>query len=376
MSNTLLGVKRNIPPFRADAVGSYLRPQAIKDAREKFAQGQITKEELTKIEDVEIKKLVEKQIEVGLSAVTDGEFRRSWWHLDFLTGIEGVEEYIPKEGIHFHDVVTKAKSGRIVDKISFGNHFMLEHFKYLKSVAGNHVAKMTIPSPNMLYTVCAITDPYYRANPVYKTEEELLQAIIQVYKDAVAAFYAAGCRYLQLDDTRWASLASTKLRQNLVDLGLDLDVVTNNFIRLINESIADRPDDMIITMHICHGNYRSSYYSEGSYDIIAEPLFGNVKIDGFFLEYDTDRSGGFEPLAHIKDQQVVLGLVTSKNGTLEKKEDIIRRIGEATKYVNLNQLCLSPQCGFSSTEEGNILTEEAQWNKMRFIVDIANEIWK
>ncbi len=376
MSNALTGAKRNIPPFRADAVGSYLRPQAIKDAREKFAQGEITKEELTKIEDIEIKKLVEMQKEVGLEAVTDGEFRRSWWHLDFLNGIEGVQEYIPADGIHFHGVVTKAKGGRIVDKISFGNHFMLEHFKYLKSIAGDHVAKMTIPSPNMLYAVCAMSDPVYRANPVYATDEDLFDAIIKVYKDAISAFYAAGCRYLQLDDTRWASLASTKLRQAIVEQGLDLDVITKAFVRMINESIEDRPDDMIITMHVCHGNYRSTYYSEGSYDIIADPLFSEVKVDGFFLEYDTERSGGFEPLAHIKDQQVVLGLITSKNGTLENKDDVIKRIAEASKYVDLNQICLSPQCGFSSTEEGNILTEEAQWNKMRFIVEIANEIWK
>lgn len=372
----LTGTKRNIPPFRADAVGSYLRTQPIKDAREKFAQGSITKEELRKIEDIEIKKLVEKQKEVGLEAVTDGEFRRSWWHLDFLVAIEGVEKYDTNDGIHFHGAVTKAESGRIVDKLNFGNHPFVEDFKYLKSVAGDHVAKMTIPSPNMLYSVCALTNPFYIANPVYDTEEELLQAIIKVYKDAINAFYDAGCRYLQLDDTRWASLASDKLRQALVDQGLNIDEVTNTFVRLINESIADRPDDMIITMHVCHGNYRSTYYSSGSYDIIAEPLFGNVKIDGFFLEYDTDRSGGFEPLAHIKDQQVVLGLITSKNGTLEKKEDVINRIKEASKYVDINQICLSPQCGFSSTEEGNILTEEAQWNKMKFIVDIANEIWK
>lgn len=374
--STLEGVKRNIPPFRADAVGSYLRTQPIKDARAKFAEGAITKEALRKIEDAEIAKIVEKQKEVGLTAVTDGEFRRSWWHLDFLVGIEGIEKYNTADGIHFHDAVTKAESAKMVDKISFGNHPMLEDFKYLKSIAGDHVAKMTIPSPNMLYSVCALTSPIYKANPIYDTDEELLQAIIKVYKDAISAFYAAGCRYLQLDDTRWASLASKKLRQDLVDLGYDLNEVTKTFVRLINESIADRPSDMYITMHICHGNYRSTYYSEGSYDIIAEPLFGEVNIDGFFLEYDTERSGGFEPLKYIKDQQVVLGLITSKNGTLENKEDVINRIKEATKYVDINQVCLSPQCGFSSTEEGNILTEEAQWNKMRFIVDIANEIWK
>lgn len=360
-------------PFKGDHVGSFLRPERIKQAREQRENGELTAEQFRKIEDAEIIRLVEKQKEAGLKSITDGELRRAWWHFDFLENLTGVEGYEPEHGIQFAGVETKAHAIRVVDKIDFdSNHPMLKHFRFLHSIVGeNHVAKMTIPSPNMLFFRGEIDET------VYPDQEELLQDITNAYKKAIKAFYDEGCRYLQLDDTSWAAFLSEKGEQQIRDKGYEPDELRKLFARAVNESIIDRPDDMVITMHICRGNFRSSYTASGSYDAVSKTIFGGLNVDGLFLEYDDERSGSFEPLRHVNrnDLSIVLGLITSKVGELEDKQTIKNRIAEASKYVPYDQLCLSPQCGFSSTEEGNILTEEQQWEKVCHVVSIADEVW-
>ncbi|MYZ48822.1 cobalamin-independent methionine synthase II family protein [Propylenella binzhouense] len=361
------------PPFRADEVGSLLRPQALKDARAAFAEGRIPAAELKKVEDDEIRAVVAKQEEVGLKAVTDGEFRRAWWHFDFLSHLEGVDLVKGEKAIQFHGVATKSESIVVTGKVDFGDHPMIEHFKFLKSVT-KVTPKMTIPSPSVLH---------FRggrqaiSRDVYPDMESYFADSAEAYRKAVRAFYDAGCRYLQFDDTVWAYLCSEKERQSVRDRGEDPDPLPRIYADMINHAIRDRPDDMIITTHVCRGNFRSSWISEGGYEPVAEVLLDRIGYDGYFLEYDTDRAGGFEPLRFLPKgkKRVVLGLVTSKSGTLESKDDIKRRIEEATKFAPLEQFCLSPQCGFASTEEGNILAEQEQWRKLALIVEIAREVW-
>lgn len=368
--------KKNTPPFRYDIVGSFLRPQALKEARKKFAEGEITAAELRAAEDREITALVEKEKAVGLHAVTDGEFRRSWWHLDFLWNLCGVEKTYGVHGpIAFKGSDPRTETIKISGKVDFDGHPFLKDFEYLKKAAGDRVAKFTVPSPSMLHLIAAVRNEDYRPVDIYRDDAALLHDIGAAYKKAVRAFYDAGCRYLQLDDTSWGELCSPEKRESYKKRGIDLDKLAKSYVAMVNAAIADRPDDMTVTMHICRGNFRSTWFSSGGYEPVAETLFGGCKVDGFFLEYDSDRAGDFKPLRFIKDQNVVLGLVTSKSGLLEKKEDIVGRIEEAAKYVDINKLCLSPQCGFSSTEEGNILTEEQQWNKLAFIKEIADEVW-
>ncbi len=378
MNNPLLNaITRNRPPFRADQVGSLLRSAVIKEARTAFQQGKISKEELRSLEDTEIKKLVEKQREVVLKAVTDGEVRRSWWHLDFLWGLDGIKKIEAEHGsIAFHGKETKAETIEIEGDIDFSSHPFLEDFKSLRSIAGDSFVKFTIPSPTMLHLITAVRKEGYRSIDIYKDDQILRRDIAAAYKKAIAAFYEAGCRYLQLDDTSWGEFCSAEKRAGYEKRGFDMDQLAKNYMSMINEAIAGRPDDMVITMHICRGNFRSTWFSSGGYEPVAEILFGECQVDGFFLEYDSERAGDFRPLRYIKDQQVVLGLITSKSGELEDKKAIINRIEEATQYVNINQLCLSPQCGFSSTEEGNLLTEEQQWAKLGLVVEIADEVWK
>jgi 5-methyltetrahydropteroyltriglutamate--homocysteine methyltransferase len=371
MIKELIGKKRNIPPFRYDIVGSFLRTYEIKTARMEFEKGEISFKQLTDVENIEIKKLVQKEREIGLKAVTDGEFRRSWWHLDFFLGIKGTERIILNQGKSLNGSRIKAESFRIVDRIKFEHHPMIEHFKYLKSIAGESVPKLTIPSPSLFHFVES-----HNGNDVYNTNEQLLRDITSVYKSAVKAFYDAGCRYLQLDDTAWGTLCSERHRAHLRSRGIDPDRLSRDYVKLINESIEDCPEDMIITLHVCRGNFHSSWFASGDYEPIAEELFKNCRVDGFFLEYDNERSGDFKPLRFIDNQFVVLGLVTTKHGGLESKERLKARIAEACEYVNIDKLCLSPQCGFASTEEGNILTEEEQWEKIKLVVETAKEIWK
>lgn len=359
-------------PFRHDHVGSFLRPANLTQAREQYRSGSITHDELRAVEDQEIIRIIEKQKENGVLAVTDGELRRSWWHFDFLGGLDGVELYEQIDGPKFHNMQTRKGGLRVDGKVDFSTHSFVEDFKFVQQHAGDTVAKQTIPSPNMLL---------YRlengANTYYTDNEAFIQDTIAAYQKAIQAFYDAGCRYLQLDDTAWADLFSEAGHDKLRAKGMDPAQELQTMQRMINESLANKPADLVVTMHICRGNYKSNYFSTGGYDYASEVIFGGLDVDGLFLEFDDERSGGFESLKHVnrKDLKIVLGLLTSKTGELEDKEQIKARIAEAATYVPLEQLCLSPQCGFSSTEEGNILTEDQQWRKLRYVKEIAEEVW-
>ena len=366
-------MKRTKPPFRADHVGSFLRPAALKEARAKREKGAISAAELKAVEDREIEKIVKKQEELGLALATDGEFRRSWWHFDFLGMLDGVELYESDQGIQFRGVQTKAQSLRIVGKVGFSNHPMLEHFKFLKAHT-KVMPKMTIPAPPVLHFRLAKGGI---KKEVYPDLDGFFHDLGQAYKQAVKAFYDAGCRYLQFDDTVWAYLCSQEELRKARERMSNVDQLQGIYARVINSALEGKPADMTITTHVCRGNFRSTWIAEGGYEPVAETLLGKVNYDGYFLEYDTERAGGFEPLRFLPkgNKSVVLGLVTSKSGTLEKKDDVKRRIEEAAKFANLEQFCLSPQCGFASTEEGNILAEEEQWAKLRMIVELAGEVW-
>lgn len=364
-------------PFKADHVGSFLRPEPIKAARKAYVNGEIDHAALKVIEDKEIEKLVQKQIEAGLKSISDGEFRRAWWHLDFLAGLEGVEEFEAEYVSNFKGTKTKNKAIKVVGKIDFMGHYMLEHFKFLKHAVdqygdGTQVAKFSIPSPNMLFTRIQ-GDEYYNGD-----KEQFYHDTVTAYQKAIQAFYDAGCRYLQLDDTSWIDFVSEERIKAVVEkLGKDVRDIIDSRVSCLNDSIAKRPEDMLITMHICRGNFRSTYITSGGYDQISDAIFANLNVDGLFLEYDDNRSGDFEPLKSFKrdDKTVVLGLVTSKFPELEDPETIKARINEASQSIPLENLALSPQCGFASTEEGNVLTEEEQWKKIKHIVKIAESVW-
>lgn len=361
-------------PYRAEVVGSYLRPAEIKQARKQFEAGEIDATALRAVEDEAIRNVVAHQRENGLQVVTDGEFRRAWWHFDFFDGLDGVERYEAEQGIQFNGVQTKARGVKVTGKLGFSNHPMLEDFRFLQSISGDAVAKMTIPSPSVLH---------FRGGrkvidaDVYPDLDAYFDDLAQTYRDAIKAFYDAGCRYLQLDDTVWAYLCSDDQKQQIRERGDNPEELARTYARVLNKAIEGKPDDLVIGLHVCRGNFRSTWISEGGYEPVAEILFGGVNIDAFFLEYDNERSGGFEPLRFIKPgkQQVVLGLITTKTGELEAAETVEKRIREAAQFVSLDQICLSPQCGFASTEEGNSLTEEQQWAKLRLVVDVASRIW-
>jgi 5-methyltetrahydropteroyltriglutamate--homocysteine methyltransferase len=366
-------MKRTKAPFRADHVGSLLRPAALKAARGKREMGEIAADALREVENREIEKAIKKQEEVGLQLATDGEFRRSWWQFDFYKGLDGVELYSTGQGIAFAGVITKAESVRVVGKVGFSGHPHIEHFRFLKDHT-KVAPKMTIPAPSTLHFRQGRQSI---SKQVYPDLDAYFDDVGQAYRKAIRAFYDAGCRYLQLDDTAWAMICDPKEREGSKRRGDDPDRLPAHYARVTNAALAGRPADMVVTMHSCRGNFRSTFIAQGGYEPVAERLLGEVDIDGYFLEYDTARAGGFEPLRFVPKgkKQVVLGLVTSKSGTLESKDDIKRRIDEATKYVALDQLCLSPQCGFASTEEGNILAEDEQWAKLRMIVELADEVW-
>jgi 5-methyltetrahydropteroyltriglutamate--homocysteine methyltransferase len=367
-------MQRTKAPFRADHVGSFLRPAALKEARAKREKGAITAAELKAVEDREIEKIIKKQEEIGLKLATDGEFRRSWWHFDFLGMLDGVELYDTDQGIQFRGVQTKAQSLRIVSKVGFSNHPMLEHFKFLKAHT-SVTPKMTIPAPPVLHFRLA-KDGIKKS--VYPDLDGFFHDLGQAYKQAVKGFYDAGCRYLQFDDTVWAYLCSQEELGKARERMSNVDQLQDIYARVINAALEGKPADMTITTHVCRGNFRSTWISEGGYEPVAETLLGKVNYDGYFLEYDTDRAGGFEPLRFLPkgNKAVVLGLVTSKSGALEKKDDVKRRIDEAAKFAPPEQFCLSPQCGFASTEEGNLLAEGEQWAKLRMIKELADEVWK
>ena len=363
--------QRTKPPFRADHIGSLLRPAALKEARAKHAKGELDAAGLKAVEDREIERAIRKQEEVGLKVATDGEFRRSWWHFDFFRGLKGVE-MISAPPIKFHGVETKAEAIKIVGKVDFAGHPHIEHFKFLKAHC-NVTPKMTIPAPSTFH---------FRqgramvSREAYPDLDNYFADIATAWGNAIRAFYDSGCRYLQLDDTAWAMICDPSERQHSRERGDDPDSLPAIYAQVTNKVLEAKPADMAITMHSCRGNFRSTWIAQGGYEFVAEHLF-STRLDGYFLEYDSDRAGGFEPLRFFPKggKQLVLGLVTSKSGRLEGKDDIKRRVDEATKYVPLEQLCLSPQCGFASTEEGNVLAEEEQWAKLRMIVELADEVW-
>ena len=366
-------MQRIKPPFRADHVGSILRTAPVKDARAKREQGAISAAQLTEVEDREIEKIIRKQEEIGLKLATDGEFRRSCWHFDFFGMLDGVAIYELDHGIQFQGVQTKPRSIKVTGKIGFSNHPMLEHFKFLKAHA-RVTPKMTIPAPTVMHFRL---EPGAVAKEVYPNRDAIFDDLAVAYQNAIKAFYAAGCRYLQFDDTAWAYLCSQEELKKARERGLDVDHLQETYTRCINKALEAKPADMTITTHVCRGNFRSTFISSGGYEPVAQNLLGKCNYDGYFLEYDTDRAGGFEPLRFLPkgNKIVVLGLVTSKSGRLEPRADIKKRVEEATKFVALDQLGLSPQCGFASTEEGNVLAEDEQWAKLRMIVELADEVW-
>ena len=365
---------RTEPPFRADHVGSLLRPQELKQAREHRGRGKFSATHLNEAEDHAIAAVIRKQEDVGLRGVTDGEFRRAFWHFDFLEALEGVESYESQQGIQFKGGgQTKPRALRVTGKIRAPErHPMLDHFAFVRDHT-RASAKMTIPSPSVLH---------YRGGrqavnaQVYPDMGEFYRDLGLAYRKVIADFAAAGCRYLQLDEVNIAYLCDPEQRQMLRDRGDDPNMLPEIYAGMINSAIQGRADDMRITMHLCRGNFRSMWIAQGGYEPVAEILFHAIDVDGYFLEYDTDRAGGFEPLRLVpKDKIVVLGLVSSKTGALENKDLLKCRLQEASHHLDLDQLCLSPQCGFASTEEGNVLTEDEQWAKLARIVETAAEVW-
>ena len=365
-------------PFRLDHVGSFLRPERLKEARAKFNDGEITAEELERVENEEIIALIEKEKELGLKSVTDGEFRRAFWHLDFLENLDGVELVeVDHFSVQFKDKDVKPKTLRIVGKVDFSeDHPFVKHFKFLKEHAGDTPVKLTIPSPSMLHLITQVREKNYVPIERYKDNEALFyDDVVAAYRKALQYFYDLGCRNIQLDDTSWGEFCALDKREAYEARGFDLEQIARDYVDVLNRVIEWKPEDLVVNMHICRGNFRSTWFSSGGYEPVAKTLFAHCRVDGFFLEYDSDRAGDFTPLRYIKDQKVVLGLITSKSGDLEDKGEVIARIKEASQYVPLEQLCLSPQCGFSSTEEGNILTIEAQWDKLKLIDEIVHEVW-
>lgn len=366
-------MQRNKPPFRAEQVGSLLRSAPLKAARTRKLAGEITAAELKAVEDTEIRKLVARQEAIGLQGVTDGEFRRSWWHYDFLAGLRGVELVSVAQGLQFKGTQTKAEGLHVHGKIDFpADHPMLDHFRFLKSTA-TQTPKMTIPSPTALH---------YRGGrqaiekAVYPEMEPFFEDLGKAYAKAVRAFGEAGCTYLQLDEVFVAYLCDPNQRDYLRGRGDDPDRLLHIYADLVNAACAGRTPGMTISMHLCRGNFRSTWMAQGGYEPVADILFNRMNVDAYFMEYDTERAGGFEPLHLLPaNKHAVLGVMTSKTGALESKDQLKRRIDEASKFAPLDQLCLSPQCGFASTEEGNLLAEDEQWAKLARCVEVAEEVW-
>ncbi len=365
-------------PFRADIVGSFLRPQAIKSARAAYATGDITAAELKQAEDKSIAELIAKQKAAGLNVITDGEFRRSYWHLDFMWGLNGVEHIELSHGYQFHGEETTKGSCAITGKISGLHHPFVEHFKFVKQFEdGDVVARQTLPAPAQFYAEL-FRGESNTANTLkyYPDQAQLIQDIAAAYRQVFKELYEAGCRNIQLDDCTWGMVCDTRFWESMVGGGYDVEELKNAYLTVNNLALLDRPDDLVINTHVCRGNYHSTWASQGPYDAVAPLLFAKENVDAYYLEFDDERSGGFEPLAHVAEgKKVVLGLITTKSPKLEDRAAVIARIHEAAKYVPLDRLCLSPQCGFASCEIGNKLTEEEQWAKIALVQSIAKEVW-
>lgn len=365
-------------PFRADIVGSFLRPQKIKMARARYAQGEITADELKQVEDKCIAELVEKQKAAGLHTITDGEFRRSYWHLDFMWGLSGVKHIELEHGYSFHHEETTRGSVALTGRIGGKNHPFVEHFKFVKQFETDDVvARQTIPAPAQFYAELFRGDNGKTTLSVYPDNEELIRDIAEAYRTVIRDLYDAGCRNIQFDDCTWGMVCDKKFWASMAGSDYDAVRLQETYLRLNNLVLAERPDGLVVSTHVCRGNYHSSWASEGAYDAVEKTLFARENVDAFYLEYDDERSGGFEPLAYVApDKKVVLGLITTKSPVLEDKHTVIARIHEAARYIPLERLYLSPQCGFASCEIGNKLTEEEQWAKINLVKEIADEVWK
>ena len=364
-------------PFRYDFVGSFLRPEKLKQAKKDFSEDKITEKELNDITDECVRDIVTKQKAAGFHAITDGEFRRKFWHLDFMWGFEGVEHEAEGGGVQFNGEVADLEATYLVGKIKAKAHPFVEYFKFLKQFEDkNTVAKYTIPAPAQTYQQMIVPQNIDRTRKFYKNDEKLIQDIGKAYQEVITQFYEAGCRNLQLDDCTWGAIVGDAAKLRYRALGVDIEEVKAQLLKVNNLALEGKPEDMIITSHICRGNYHSTFFTSGPYDSVADYVFAQENVDALLLEYDDERSGGFAPLAKVSpDKKVVLGLITTKKPELEDKEKVIARIHQAAKYIPLDRLCLSPQCGFASCEIGNKLTEEEQWKKLALVKEIAEEVW-
>jgi methionine synthase II (cobalamin-independent) len=365
-------------PFKFDIVGSFLRPEYLKKARSEFAEGKISNAALKEVEDKAITDLIAKQKDIGLPVITDGEFRRSSWHLDFMWAFQGVGHEKTKNGIPFHGEPALIDDTFLTGKISVDHHPFTDHFKFVKQFEDeNTVARQTIPAPAQFFFQMITPDNLERTKAIYPNEEELILDIAKGYKKVIQELYVAGCRNIQFDDCTWGVCVDSNACFILGTDEAGLQKVIDKLIYINNLAIEDKPEDLVINTHVCRGNFHSTWACQGGYDRVAKDLFAKENVNAFYLEFDDERSGDFEPLQYVStDKKVVLGLITTKSQILEEKEDIIKRIREAEKFIPLERLCLSPQCGFASTEEGNKLTEEEQWAKLRLVKEIAEEVWK
>jgi 5-methyltetrahydropteroyltriglutamate--homocysteine methyltransferase len=364
--------KQAKPPFRADQVGSLLRPAEIKEARAKVERGEMSAEQLRAIEDRCIREAVARQESLGLQVVTDGEYRRGWWNHDFLGKIDGVEIELDQKSYKFAGSDDPRYTPKVRRKVSRTRPMMLDHFRYLKSVA-KKTPKFTMPSPSILYHRGgrAAID-----REAYPDLDRLWADVGRVYREEIRDLAAAGCTYLQIDDTSFSFLCDEKFRASCRARGDDPDELPHMYARAVNAAVADRPAGMTIVMHTCRGNWKSTWLAEGGYDPVARAVFNEINVDGWFLEYDSERAGSFEPLRLVpKGKKVVLGLVSTKTPVLEEKDELKRRIDDAAKHVPLEDLCVSPQCGFASSHHGNLLTQDDQWKKLQLVVEVAREVW-
>jgi 5-methyltetrahydropteroyltriglutamate--homocysteine methyltransferase len=376
--NAISPGRRTKPPFRAEHVGSLLRPPELLQAREEFAEGKIDSEQLRSVEDDSIRDVVKMQRDVGLQSATDGEFRRSSWHMDVIYQLGGIERAPGNLTVQFRneqgEIEFTPAAIHVGEKVHLDHPIFAEDFKFLQSTVGEGITpKLTSPSPSMVHYRGgrASVDP-----AVYADIDAFWADLTAAYRHQVRAIAELGCRYYQFDDTSLAYLNDPRQREQMKSLGEDAEHLHETYIRHLNEVLADRPENLVVTTHMCRGNFRSSWVAEGGYDFVAEALFGELDVDGFFLEYDDARSGSFEPLRFVpRDKLVVLGLVTTKRGELESKDQLKRRLEEASRYVPIEQLCLSPQCGFASTVEGNVVTYEQEVAKLSLIVETAAEVW-